>query len=122
MERTPKHRCSSPLTEGTLIDAYLEGSICLVDVAKPSQSKDTTGGCRWGQDQRTGLSSEAPPVARVEFLEWTGANHLRHAKFAGLAGHPRYAVVSLGEKRCLADAVALRQDELVFGLMRRDGQ
>jgi ATP-dependent DNA ligase len=23
-------------------------------------------------------------VARIEFLEWTGADHLRHAKFAGL--------------------------------------
>ena len=23
-------------------------------------------------------------VARIEFLEWTESNHLRHAKFAGL--------------------------------------
>ena len=23
-------------------------------------------------------------VARIEFLEWTGANHLRHTKFIGL--------------------------------------
>lgn len=39
-----------------------------------------------------------------------------------LASHPRNAVVSLGEKRCLADVVLLRQDEFVFGLMIRDGQ
>jgi len=25
-------------------------------------------------------------VAQIEFLEWTGANHLRHAKFVGLRG------------------------------------
>ena len=23
-------------------------------------------------------------VAQIEFLEWTGANHLRHTKFVGL--------------------------------------
>jgi hypothetical protein len=31
-------------------------------------------------------------------------------------------VVSLGEKRFLADMILLRRDEFVFGLMRRDGQ
>jgi bifunctional non-homologous end joining protein LigD len=25
-------------------------------------------------------------VARIEFLEWTPSDHLRHAKFAGLRG------------------------------------
>jgi DNA ligase D-like protein (predicted ligase) len=44
---------------------------------------------RWGQ----GLTAEKmkecvwlkpEAVARVEFLEWTGADHLRHTKFAGL--------------------------------------
>jgi ATP-dependent DNA ligase len=24
------------------------------------------------------------PVAQIEFLEWTGENHLRHSKFVGL--------------------------------------
>ncbi len=31
--------------------------------------------CAW-------LKPEA--VARIEFLEWTGVDHLRHTKFAGL--------------------------------------
>ncbi len=44
---------------------------------------------RWGQ----GLTAEKMKecvwvqpqvVAEVEFLEWTGANHLRHTKFVGL--------------------------------------
>ena len=44
---------------------------------------------RWGQ----GLTAEKmkecvwlkpEAVARIEFLEWTGADHLRHTKFAGL--------------------------------------
>jgi len=44
---------------------------------------------RWGQ----GLTAEKmkdciwvtpETVAQVEFLEWTGANHLRHAKFVRL--------------------------------------
>ena len=44
---------------------------------------------RWGQ----GLTAEkikdcvwlrAEALAQIEFLEWTGANHLRHSKFVGL--------------------------------------
>jgi bifunctional non-homologous end joining protein LigD len=44
---------------------------------------------RWGQ----GLTAEKMKecvwlrpevVARIEFLEWAGADHLRHTKFAGL--------------------------------------
>jgi ATP-dependent DNA ligase len=27
---------------------------------------------------------KAETVARIDFLEWTGANHLRHAKFVAL--------------------------------------
>jgi bifunctional non-homologous end joining protein LigD len=44
---------------------------------------------RWGQGltvekmkQCVWLKPET--VARIEFLEWTGADHLRHTKFAGL--------------------------------------
>jgi len=32
------------------------------------------GKCAWVRPQL---------VARIEFLEWTGGDHLRHAKFAG---------------------------------------
>ena len=44
---------------------------------------------RWGQ----GLTAEKmkeciwvrpETVVRIDFLEWTGANHLRHAKFVAL--------------------------------------
>src|SRR5215471_12516271 len=44
---------------------------------------------RWGEgltaaDMGKCLWVRAETVARIEFLEWTGGDHLRHAKFAGL--------------------------------------
>jgi len=33
-------------------------------------------------DECTWLRSQL--VAQIEFLEWTGENHLRHSKFVGL--------------------------------------
>ena len=32
-------------------------------------------------------------VAQIEFLEWTGSDHLRHSKFAGLRGDKDAAAV-----------------------------
>ena len=44
---------------------------------------------RWGQGFTADKMKEAvwirpEAVAQIEFLEWTGANHLRHTKFVGL--------------------------------------
>jgi DNA ligase D-like protein (predicted ligase) len=44
---------------------------------------------RWGQGLTAGKMKECVwvkpwVVAEIEFLEWTGADHLRHTKFAGL--------------------------------------
>jgi bifunctional non-homologous end joining protein LigD len=44
---------------------------------------------RWGQGFTAEKMKEAvwlrpQAVAQIEFLEWTGANHLRHTKFVGL--------------------------------------
>ena len=44
---------------------------------------------RWGQGLTAVKMKECvwlkpTLVAQIEFLEWTGDNHLRHAKFAGL--------------------------------------
>jgi bifunctional non-homologous end joining protein LigD len=44
---------------------------------------------RWGQGFTADKMKEAvwirpAAVAQIEFLEWTGADHLRHTKFVGL--------------------------------------
>lgn len=44
---------------------------------------------RWGQGLTEEKMSDCTwltleTVAQIEFLEWTGANHLRHTKFVGL--------------------------------------
>ena len=46
-------------------------------------------GGRWGQGLTAAKMKECvwlkpTLVAQIEFLEWTGDNHLRHTKFAGL--------------------------------------
>ena len=42
-------------------------------------------GCRPDGSEDEGLSvAEAVPVAQIEFLEWTGENHLRHTRFIAL--------------------------------------
>jgi ATP-dependent DNA ligase len=35
-------------------------------------------------EKMRGFWPQARPWARLEFLEWTGAHHLRHTKFVGL--------------------------------------
>jgi ATP-dependent DNA ligase len=44
---------------------------------------------RWGQGLTAGKMEECvwvrpEVIAQIEFLEWTGADHLRHTKFVGL--------------------------------------
>jgi ATP-dependent DNA ligase len=44
---------------------------------------------RWGQGftaekMKAGVGIRPEAVAQIEFLEWTGADHLRHAEFFSL--------------------------------------
>ena len=48
-----------------------------------------TGAGRWGQGLTAGQNegvrvAAAEVVGRFDFLEWTGADHLRHTKFVAL--------------------------------------
>ena len=65
-------------------------SLCLIlQIECPFANLPELAAGRWGQ----GLTSEKMTdcvwqrpevVARIDFLEWTGADHLRHTKFIGL--------------------------------------
>ena len=40
--------------------------------------------CTCGKVRHSTLCLKSEVVAQIEFLEWTGANHLRHTKFIAL--------------------------------------
>jgi ATP-dependent DNA ligase len=45
---------------------------------------DNAGNARCGIVRHSTLWVRPETVVRIDFLEWTGANHLRHAKFVAL--------------------------------------
>lgn len=61
----------------------------LVQVECPFVNLPETHKSRWGEgltaeDMKKCIWTRPKLVAQVEFLEWTGSNHLRHSKFVGL--------------------------------------
>lgn len=54
---------------------------------------------RWGtgltaEDMKKCVCVRPEVVARIEYLEWTEGDHLRHARFAGLRGDKNARIVT----------------------------
>jgi hypothetical protein len=89
-----RHRASLRTTAGTaplpaLLGQVFEAIKHLKTSRCPFVNLPQKDAGRWGQGFTAEKMKEAvwirpEPVAQIEFLEWTGADHLRHTKFVGL--------------------------------------